>query len=253
MCIRDRLWPSQQRALLWAARIAVVSRATQAGAIACEAAGKLLASRPAGSERQRAVLATVLGRTHTRCEAIRPWLLEPPLCNEELDCDGTLCQQGALTHGDWMGPIPSPDPKTLRREDPRVWSDARAVLYASFENGPLPQPLVLANARRHYAFADAGASQDCSDDALDAGASCRCTFFPQADRCKLKPNETRVRYQFCSFHVDDARHRFDDVKRACEPLGAACVWGEVACCGGLECMDGACRAKPLVDAAGGAR
>lgn len=224
-----------ERALYWAAMIGSEKTPAEIGRVACAAATTDLA----GS--RRAIVAGVLGQTKTKCDGVVGWLESPALCSSNVDCDGGLCSESELASDTafWREALSLNADGGLRSE-PFTPNEERAVLRAAQVRGGLPKPLVLANARRHYALAGADdeSLMPCSDGSLNTGASCRCPSLPDYVRCAISADGgpiPRVRYEYCSLHVDDAKKRFDDIKRICESEGARCDFSSLYCCGGLAC------------------
>lgn len=240
------------RALVWSALIATEKEPAEAGAIACKAAGGGQRHDPRGGA--KSVVAWILGRTGTSCDAVTPWLTPAP-CSPYLDCDGGLCSKAELgaDMARWTEALALDGGL---RADPNVPAsdNDRIAVFAAHARGPLPREIILPNERRRYPFANADAGlPSCSEAQLEVGAPCICTEIRGAQRCKVPVSETRVRDGYCAGRFDDAKKRIDDVRRICEPEGATCNWSTILCCDGLRCEPGVGRCKKAGTAGGDAK
>jgi hypothetical protein len=108
-----------------------------------------------------------------------------------------------------------------------------AALYAQ---GPLPEEIVIRNARRFYAF-DPSSAPSC-DDNLPFDAPCRCARFDPATFCFSSAASKETTSETCRFKVDDARKLFVDVRHVCARQGEGCGTNRQPCCAGLKCTKG---------------
>ncbi len=234
----DALALSHRMALEWAAVIAVTKAPVAAGHAACAAAPAAVEGGEhygAGVSPRRTALA-VLAATKTKCDAARAWLATPP-CGADLDCEGVLCPstevlpklqawaaQGAQPLDGGSRPsVTDPPPSRM------------TLLAFAYSQGPLDREITIRNARRHYEWADAGDVPSCADQDAGNGTPCRCdSTTVEWTLCGTPAATTRTRYEACSFHIDDAKKRLDDVRRVCHGLDESCLADHI-CCGGLEC------------------
>lgn len=234
-----QLTVSHRYALEWSAVIAAKTSPAAAGAVACANAP----AAPEGSDEYgsggvvpRRVAAAVIAVTKTKCDAAKAWL-EPSPCGEDLDCDGGICSEkeiagrldkwadqgaGGLDGGSRSAPSLLP----LQRP---------TLLGYAYSQGPLDREIAIRNARRHYAQADGGNVPQCDDEDAGNGIACFCDerSLPFTI-CSMPVTKTREEYGPCSFHVDDAKKRIDQVKRVCSGENGSCSFGKV-CCGPYKC------------------
>lgn len=230
---------SHQLALEWAAVIAVKKAPVAAGAAACGTApGTQQGSSEYGSGvAPRRVAAAVIAATKTKCDAARAWL-DPPPCGDEVDCDGGLCSEKEVTFGldQWAAQGASALDGGARGESPALLpTQPRALLGVAYAQGPLDRETTIRNARRHYAQSDGGGIVRCEDEDAGNGTPCVCTDYSLSfTLCSMPSSKTREEKGACSFHVDDAKKRLDDVKRVCSGEGGSCTFGRV-CCAPYQC------------------
>ena len=112
----------------------------------------------------------------------------------------------------------------------------RALLALAYARGPLDREIRTRNARRLYTWPDGGASVACDDEDAGNGTPCQCGAGSLADYaiCNTPVASTRVVYQTCAFHLDDAKRRMDDVRRVCAGEHEDCAHGQTCCGGGCR-------------------
>ncbi|MFO0735524.1 MAG: hypothetical protein U0270_06580 [Labilithrix sp.] len=221
-------------AMLWAGLLAAKQSPKETGLAVCQGAIDKRVPDP--------IAGALLGHTHTRCAVVAEWMKSPP-CNFFLDCDAGLCTERELAEdiAGW-----DRDLDGGLRADPPMPGRERAILRAAYAAGPLPRELTIPNQRRWYDLPDAGTLPYCSDPKVDAGAECETSIQP-LEICEVRASDTVLVQSSCTIHIDDAHHRLDTPRRACEPLGAKCPLHP--CCGDAICRNGVCVEKPVADAA----
>lgn len=255
---------AKERALLWSAMIASEKNPSAAGAITCAALTSSAALEKDTWGRRSQIAAIVLGRTKTKCAAASRWFSNA--CGDAVDCGSVsgedqaedaatktdarhLCTEDELVKHlvlPWREAVAQAESTSARatRHEPILPDRQRSYLFAAYALG-LPREVAVTNARRRYAFVDAGAAADCREKSLDAGASCHCSELDSFARCQAKVDETTYRWHGCSVHFDDAHQRIDNVKRTCEGEGKKCNWSSIVCCGDLRCEpSGVCGVDP---------
>lgn len=236
--VQDNVREERERALLWAARIAVQREPASAGNVACDMAGTRDPSELRAA--QHNALLFVLGRTKTACPAVERWLVPTP-CSPALDCDGGLCDYDELL-ASFDGDVGIVGDAGVRVE-PKWPAHDQLLMFALRGGGSLPIEFATVNDRRHYPITSPDGGL-CTDEGLDAGAPCRCTELNQGDICRSRASEATFRHAHCAVHFDDKKRRIDDVRRACERQGVECDTKDRFCCGGLRCTNGKCEPKP---------
>lgn len=213
----DPLRASHVRALLWAARVALVGAPKRAGQAVCDvlpSVPEVLEYAP-GYTKPRNVAATVLAGSGVRCDAARAWL-DPPPCGEGAVKDGRLLPRedvskvvDAWARGDARTDGGAP------RDISELPDLVLTRLGIAYTFGALSPEIVIRNARLGYAFDDAGAdAPSCDGPELDAGAACACTESLSSWSCATPAAMTEVTLGACRVHVDDARRLFTHTRRA---------------------------------------
>ncbi len=237
----DPLNWSHQRALAWAAVIGADKAPAAAGQASCDVAAAIPPSPEMDRITGRRVAAALIAHADIRCDAALPWLARPP-CASALDCDGGLCSPTELAndfHRWAKQPAAAPDAGFPREAPYPPPVTVRALLALAYARGPLDREIRTRNARRLYTWPDGGASVACDDEDAGNGTPCQCGAGSLADYaiCNTPVASTRVVYQTCAFHLDDAKRRMDDVRRVCAGEHEDCAHGQT-CCGGLRCRYG---------------
>lgn len=197
--------------LLWAAALGSRESARAAGEAACR--GLEILRHREGDEWQEdrvRVLATVLGRTGTRCDALVHWHVR--VCGELVECDGALCSSEHLATFSRSWDRPERGAGNVRLE-PVIPELPLAVLHA-MRAGPLPGWVVRRQARLHYTQADAGLV-DC-DRELEAGTPCHCELHDW-ELCQLDAGDSYGASSTCRFRVDDVHRALVDVTPVSAP------------------------------------
>jgi hypothetical protein len=222
--------------LEWALVIALRSRSSEAGALACT-----FATAVTESSWRRDLAIAAIGASNTAC----PAAVVSKGCGASFDCDGGLCSAAELRPelDAWLA---TDADGGVRAFGPKRPTDEHALLAADYAAGALPRDLVLRNARRHYTI-DAGAAPSCTD-RLALGAPCSCASLDDALICDLPLDGGRLERFHCSVRADDRALVVGYVEHACiaAPDGGACT-SDDDCCDGVACVkpdggwEGACR------------
>ncbi|HVJ94990.1 MAG TPA: hypothetical protein VM580_34660, partial [Labilithrix sp.] len=252
---KDPLRSSHARALLWAARIALMNAPERAGATVCEVLPSIVRAEEYSRDypRPRRVASAVLARSGYLCEAARAWIEAPP-CGS-----GVVRDAGIYTRDEVAAAVD----RWLYASDvedggaPRDLSDLPegdlGLLGIAYTFGALDPEIVTRNARWTYTFEDAGAStKPCSTPGLDDGVPCACDKDVKFWMCATPASTKLADVGACRFRIDDARRRFTDTRRSCAAPFADCRGGK-PCCGDAVCTfeDGraTCRPTPTLDVA----